>query len=83
MIISNIGQLLLYRDVYKRQGCKKDDNGNVVEVDCEYDPDSKTGMPGSNRKIKGTIHWVSCAHLSLIHILNIFFVSSYSTILPI
>ena len=33
-----------------------------VEVYCEYDPDSKTGMPGSNRKIKGTIHWVSCAH---------------------
>ena len=32
------------------------------EVYCEYDPDSKTGMPGSNRKIKGTIHWVSCAH---------------------
>ena len=28
-------------------GCKQDDNGNVVEVYCEYDPDSKTGMPGS------------------------------------
>jgi glutamyl/glutaminyl-tRNA synthetase len=48
--------------IVKCTGCKKDDNGNVVEVYCEYDPDSKTGMPGSNRKIKGTIHWVSCAH---------------------
>ena len=48
--------------IVKCTGCKKDDNGNVVEVYCEYDPDSKTGMPGSNRKIKGTIHWVSCPH---------------------
>ena len=39
-----------------------DDEGNVVEVYAEYDPDTKTGMPGSNRKVKGTLHWVSCAH---------------------
>lgn len=43
-------------------GCKKDSEGNVVEVYATYDPDSKTGMPNANKKIKGTIHWVSCAH---------------------
>lgn len=39
--------------------CKKDDNGNVVEIYCEYDPDSKSGMPGADRKVKSTLHWVS------------------------
>lgn len=43
-------------------GCKKDANGNVIEVYAEYYPDSKTGMEGSNRKVKGTLHWVSCDH---------------------
>ncbi len=42
-------------------GCKKDANGNVVEVYAEYDPESRSGMPGSNRKVKGTIHWVNVA----------------------
>lgn len=40
-------------------GCKKDDDGNVVEVYAEYDPMTKSGMPDSGRKVKGTIHWVS------------------------
>ena len=43
-------------------GCKKDAAGNVEEVYCEYIPDTKTGEPESNRKVKGTIHWVSVAH---------------------
>lgn len=43
-------------------GCKKDEEGNVVEVYAEYDPLSKTGMPNANRKVKGTIHWVSVEH---------------------
>ena len=43
-------------------GCKKDAEGNVEEVYCEYIPDTKTGEPESNRKVKGTIHWVSVAH---------------------
>ena len=46
--------------IVKCTGCKKDENGNVVEVYAEYDPDTKSGMPGANRKVKGTIHWVSC-----------------------
>ena len=48
--------------IVKCTGCKKDENGNVVEVYAEYDPDTKSGLPGANRKVKGTIHWVSCEH---------------------
>lgn len=43
-------------------GCKKDEEGNVVEVYAEYDPLTLSGMPESNRKVKGTIHWVSTQH---------------------
>ncbi len=43
-------------------GCKKDENDVVTEVYCEYYPDSKSGMPGASRKVKGTLHWVSTAH---------------------
>ena len=40
-------------------GCVKDEAGNVVEVLCEYDPESKGGNPADGRKVKGaTIHWV-------------------------
>lgn len=44
-------------------GCTKDADGKVVEIQCTYDPESRSGMPGADRKIKGkTLHWVSCAH---------------------
>ena len=46
--------------IVKCTGCKKDENGEVVEVYADYDPDTKSGLPGANRKVKGTIHWVSC-----------------------
>ena len=40
-------------------GCKKDADGNVTEIYCEYDPDSRGGDPADGRKVKGaTIHWV-------------------------
>ena len=40
-------------------GCVKDENGNVVEVLCEYDPESKGGNPADGRKVKGaTMHWI-------------------------
>ena len=43
-------------------GCRKDENGNVVEVFAEYDPESKGGNPPDGRKVKGaTIHWVDAA----------------------
>ena len=43
-------------------GCVKDADGNITEIHCEYDPDSKSGMPGADRKVKGTLHWLSAAH---------------------
>src|SRR5574344_1969408 len=43
-------------------GCTKDENGNITEIYAEYDPLSKSGMEGANRKVKGTLHWVSVDH---------------------
>jgi len=48
--------------IIKCTGCNKDADGNITEIYAEYDPDSKSGMEGANRKVKGTLHWVSCAH---------------------
>lgn len=45
--------------IVKCTGCTKDENGNITEIQAEYDPISKSGMEGSNRKVKGTLHWVS------------------------
>ncbi|NDW11378.1 glutamine--tRNA ligase/YqeY domain fusion protein [Bacteroides sp. 214] len=58
------GQEVRLKSAYivKCTGCKKDENGNIIEVHCEYDPNTKSGMPDSGRKVKGTLHWVSCAH---------------------
>ena len=48
--------------IIKCTGCNKDADGNITEIYAEYDPNSKSGMEGANRKVKGTLHWVSCAH---------------------
>jgi glutaminyl-tRNA synthetase len=48
--------------IVKCTGFKKDADGNVVEIYAEYDPMTKSGMPESSRKVKGTLHWVSAAH---------------------
>jgi len=40
----------------------KDDSGNVIELHCSYDPDTKGGNAPDGRKVKGTIHWVSAEH---------------------
>ena len=48
--------------IIKCTGCKKDDEGNVTEIYAEYDPLSKSGMEGANRKVKGTLHWLSVNH---------------------
>ena len=45
-------------------GCVKDEEGHVIEVQAEYDPNSRGGDPADGRKIKGTIHWVD-AHTAL------------------
>jgi glutaminyl-tRNA synthetase len=43
-------------------GVAKSDAGEVVELQCEFDPATRSGMPGAERKVKGTIHWVSAEH---------------------
>ena len=48
--------------IIKCTGCKKDESGKVVEIYAEYDPESKSGMEGANKKVKGTLHWVSTNH---------------------
>lgn len=40
----------------------KDENGNIIEIHCTYDPESKSGGSGASRKVKGTLHWVSTSH---------------------
>ncbi|MCH3985813.1 MAG: glutamine--tRNA ligase/YqeY domain fusion protein [Prevotella sp.] len=45
--------------IIKCTGCKKDDQGRITEIEATYDPESRSGMPGANRKVKGTLHWVS------------------------
>ena len=40
----------------------KNDLGEVVELHCEFDPESRSGLPGASRNVKGTIHWVSAVH---------------------
>ncbi|MDT0647241.1 glutamine--tRNA ligase/YqeY domain fusion protein [Zunongwangia sp. F260] len=50
--------------IIKGEEVIKDDNGNIVEIHCTYDPKSKSGSgsPESLRKVKGTLHWVSVKH---------------------
>ena len=50
--------------IIKGESVVKDDDGNIVEVHCSYDPKSKSGSgtEESKRKVKGTLHWVSIPH---------------------
>ncbi|MFS4466226.1 glutamine--tRNA ligase/YqeY domain fusion protein [Maribacter sp. 2210JD10-5] len=50
--------------IIKAESCTKDNDGNIIEVQCTYDPKSKSGSgtEESLRKVKGTLHWVSIAH---------------------
>ena len=48
--------------IVKCTGCKKAADGTIEEIYCEYDPESRSGLEGANRKVKGTLHWVSAAH---------------------
>ncbi|MCI5561236.1 MAG: glutamine--tRNA ligase/YqeY domain fusion protein [Phocaeicola sp.] len=58
------GQEVRLKSAYivKCTGCRKDEAGNVVEVFAEYDPNTRSGMPDANRKVKGTLHWLSQDH---------------------
>ena len=58
------GQEVRLKSAYivKCTGCKKNASGEIEEVYCEYDPETRSGMPESNRKVKGTLHWVSARY---------------------
>ena len=45
--------------IIKCTGLKKNEAGEIEEIYAEYDPETRSGMPGSDRKVKGTLHWVS------------------------
>ncbi|MDR1543127.1 MAG: glutamine--tRNA ligase/YqeY domain fusion protein [Prevotellaceae bacterium] len=45
--------------IIKCTGFKKDENGEISEICCTYDSNTKSGMPEANRKVKGTLHWVA------------------------
>ena len=49
-------------DFVKCNSCVKDENGNITEIHCTYDPASKGGNSPDGRKVKGTIHWVSAEY---------------------
>lgn len=53
---------LKYAYIIKCIGVEKDEKGEVTLVHCIYDPETRSGMPESNRKVKATIHWLSAAH---------------------
>jgi len=48
--------------IVKCVGFMKDDNGNITEIHCTYDPETRSGMSQNDRKVKGTLHWVSTKH---------------------
>ncbi len=52
---------LRYAYIIKCEEVIKDENGNVIELHCTYDPETKSGG-SSTKKVKGTIHWVSAKH---------------------
>ena len=60
----SVGKEVRLKNAYiiKCTGCTKDTEGNITEIQAEYDPTSKSGMEGANRKVKGTLHWVSADH---------------------
>lgn len=60
----DVGREVRLKNAYivKCESIKKDDNGEITEIYCTYDPDTKSGMEGSKRKVKGTLHWVSIEH---------------------
>ena len=53
---------LKYGYIIKCESIVKDNEGNITEIHCTYEADTKSGMVNSNKKVKGTLHWVSVAH---------------------
>jgi len=53
---------LKYGYIIKCEYLEKDSEGNITEIHCTYQDDTRSGRPNSNKKVKGTLHWVSVAH---------------------
>ncbi|MBE5965201.1 MAG: glutamine--tRNA ligase/YqeY domain fusion protein [Lachnospira sp.] len=53
---------LMHAYFVKCESFVKDENGNITEIHCTYDPETKSGTGFTGRKVKGTIHWVSAKH---------------------
>ncbi|MCB2203741.1 glutamine--tRNA ligase/YqeY domain fusion protein [bacterium] len=53
---------LRYGYIIKCEEVIKDADGNITELHCTYDPQTRSGMPDANRRVKGTLHWVSAQH---------------------
>jgi len=53
---------LKYAYIIKCESVIKDNEGNITEIHCTYQEDTRSGMPNSNKKVKGTLHWVSVTH---------------------
>lgn len=53
---------LRYAYIIKCVDVIKNEKGEILEIHCTYDPETKSGSPSSQRKVKGTIHWVSAPH---------------------
>lgn len=53
---------LKYGYIIKCEDIVKDRDGNITEIHCTYQADTRSGQPNSNKKVKGTLHWVSVAH---------------------
>lgn len=53
---------LKYAYIIKCEGFEKDADGNITEIHCTYDPDTKSGQDTTGKKVKGTLSWVSAKH---------------------
>ncbi len=60
----SVGREVRLKNAYiiKCTGIKKNEAGEIEEIFCEYDPNTKSGMPDANRKVKATLHWLSRNH---------------------
>lgn len=60
----SVGKEVRFKGAYiiKCEGVVKDEAGNIVELECTYDPETRSGQDTSGKKVKGTIHWVSAPH---------------------
>jgi glutaminyl-tRNA synthetase len=60
----SVGGEVRLRNAYiiRCDSIEKDEAGKITTLHCSYDPDTRTGLPGSERKVKGVIHWVSAPH---------------------